>query len=80
SHPDVSLCAVIGRSTAGDEEIVAYIQPVEGKLLDVDAILAFSRERLTGYKVPTQIVIKAQLPTAPSGKILKHQLMKDEAS
>jgi len=80
SHPDVSLCAVIGLSIAGDEEIVAYVQPVEGKLINVNALLAFSRERLTGYKVPTRIVIKAQLPTAPSGKILKHQLAQSEAS
>jgi acyl-CoA synthetase (AMP-forming)/AMP-acid ligase II len=80
SHPDVSLCAVVGRRVAGDEEIIAFIQPVEGKQLDVEALLMFSRERLTGYKVPTRIVIKAQLPTAPSGKILKHQLLQTEAS
>jgi acyl-CoA synthetase (AMP-forming)/AMP-acid ligase II len=74
SHPDVSLCAVVGRSIAGDEEIVAFIQAVDGKVIDVEGLLMFARERLTGYKVPTRIVFQAQLPTAPSGKILKHQL------
>jgi len=75
SHPDVSLCAVVGRSIAGDEEIVAFIQPRDGVSIDVGALLGFARERLTGYKVPTRIVVQAQLPTAPSGKILKHQLV-----
>ena len=33
SHPEVVASAVIGRPTASDEEIVAFIQPLEGSTL-----------------------------------------------
>jgi len=74
SHPAVSLCAVLGRKIDGDEEIVAYVQPVEGKVIDVEALLRYARDYLAGYKLPSRVLIRQQLPTAPSGKILKHQL------
>ncbi|MCB1645144.1 MAG: AMP-binding protein [Pseudomonadales bacterium] len=74
SHPDVSLCAVVGHRVGEDEEIVAFIQPVEGHQIDEQAIHDFARQSLAGYKVPNRLVIKQALPTAPSGKILKHQL------
>jgi long-chain acyl-CoA synthetase len=77
SHPSVSLCAVMGRKIAGDEEIIAFVQPVEGVDIDPDALLHFSRAFLAGYKLPSRIIIRQQLPTAPSGKILKHQLTED---
>lgn len=72
--PGVSLCAVLGEEVAGDEEIVAYLQPEAGIELDQGALQQHAREHLTGYKVPTRWVVMAELPTAPSGKILKHQL------
>ena len=73
-HPDVSIAAVVGRERDGNEEIVAFIQPVAGRSINVDSLLAFARERLAGYKVPNRVEIRPELPAAPSGKILKHQL------
>lgn len=74
SHPDVSLCAVLGEKLDGDEIVVAYVQLVEGKVTTVQALIEYARKSLSGYKVPGRIQIMDQLPTAPSGKILKHQL------
>lgn len=74
SHPDVSLVAVVGRQVRGDEEIVAFVQPVAGRHIDIADLTAFSRERLSGYKVPNEFVVMTELPAAPSGKILKHKL------
>jgi long-chain acyl-CoA synthetase len=73
------VCAVLGRKIEGDEEIVAYVQPVEGQVVDVEDLLKYARGYLTGYKVPGRVVVRAQLPTAPSGKILKHQLAQELA-
>ena len=78
SHPAVSLCAVLGRKIDGDEEIVAYVQPVEGEVIDVEALIRYARDYLAGYKLPSKVVVRQQLPTAPSGKILKHQLGLDD--
>lgn len=74
SHPDVSLCAVLGKIVDGDEMIVAYVQLVEGRALKPAALIDYARCALSGYKVPGSIEILDQLPTAPSGKILKHRL------
>jgi acyl-CoA synthetase (AMP-forming)/AMP-acid ligase II len=72
--PTVSLCAVLGEMVSGDEQVVAYIQPVAGADLDQKALQEHARKHLAGYKVPSRIVVLESLPTAPSGKILKHQL------
>ena len=77
AHPDVSVAAVVGRQIAGDEEIVAFVQPIPGVTLDIAGLLAFARERLAGYKLPGKVVVMPELPAAPSGKILKHKLSAD---
>jgi acyl-CoA synthetase (AMP-forming)/AMP-acid ligase II len=38
--------------------------------------MAFARERLAGFKVPSSIDIVEALPRNPSGKILKRDLRK----
>jgi len=73
--PGVSVCAVVGRTKEGDEEILAFIQTAQDQEVDIKDLFRFARERLTVYKVPAQIIILDELPAAPSGKILKHQLI-----
>ncbi len=72
--PGVAQCAVVGRSVAGDEEVVAYVEPVAGRKVDTPALKAFLRERLAPYKVPSGIVSLAQLPATGTGKLLKARL------
>jgi len=72
--PDVAQCAVVGRAVAGDEEIVAYVEPVMGCIVDLDALRDFLRERLAPYKVPAEIHAMAQLPATTTGKLLKAKL------
>ena len=72
-HPDVVLCAVIGEHVQGNEHVVACVQTVAGSALDEAALQAFVKADLAPYKRPARIVFM-QLPTAPSGKVLKHRL------
>jgi len=74
-HPDVNISAVVGRSTGTDEDVVAFVQPVAGREIVVADLVRYARERLAGYKVPAEIVVMAELPAAPSGKILKAKLL-----
>ena len=75
-HPDVIQAAVIGRTLDnGNEEILAFVQGVEPDLLDAEVLAAFVSERLVSYKRPSQIITCAELPTAATGKILKHKLL-----
>ncbi len=73
-HPEVLLCAVVGRVCDGNEQVVAYVQTTAGSRLDEDSLLAYIAPHLAGYKRPSRIVFVEELPTAPSGKVLKHRL------
>lgn len=73
-HPRVVQAAVIGHSDNGNEEIIAFIQPLDGIDLTPDDLKTHLRDRLAAYKHPTRWIISEQLPAAPSGKILKARL------
>lgn len=73
-HPQVVQAAVIGHSADGNEDIVAFIQPLAGSGLAPDNLKSHLKDRLAAYKHPTRWIISDQLPAAPSGKILKARL------
>lgn len=73
-HSDVLACAVIGETINGNEEVMAYVQTKANSTLTVSALHDFIKPFLSPYKRPKEIIFLAQLPSAPSGKVLKHQL------
>lgn len=74
-HPQVIQSAVIYRMKDGDEEVLAFVQAAEGDVPDADELREFVKQRLAGYKRPSQIIVGTSLPAAPTGKILKHRLL-----
>ena len=66
--------AVVGRTVGHNEEVVAYVEVPSGRELNLDALRAHLRQHLSAYKQPSEIVVMAQLPAAPTGKLLKGQL------
>lgn len=74
SHPNVALAAVIGRSVGGNEEVVAFVQPLESKRVTEDDLRDFIADKLAPYKRPSLYQFRDELPAAASGKILKHRL------
>ena len=74
AYPGVAQCAVVGRAVAGDEEVVAFVEPVAGQHIDSDALRRFLRERLAPYKLPSEVVCMERLPATGTGKLLKAQL------
>jgi acyl-CoA synthetase (AMP-forming)/AMP-acid ligase II len=74
-HRSVSEVAVIGLPDARmGEAVVAVVVPHDGATVDPDALLAYARERLAGYKCPRRIEIVGALPRNASGKVLKREL------
>jgi long-chain acyl-CoA synthetase len=69
--PDVAQCAVIGNAVADDEQVVAFVEPLQGHHIDTAALAGFLRGQLAPYKVPGRIVVVPQLPASGTGKILK---------
>jgi long-chain acyl-CoA synthetase len=74
AHPEVVQSAVVGRSVAGDEEVVAFVELVPGARVTPEELVAFAGRSLAPYKRPAEVVVMAALPAAPSGKVLKGQL------
>ncbi|KAA2237744.1 class I adenylate-forming enzyme family protein [Salinarimonas soli] len=75
AHPDVTLCAVVGRRAAdGNEEVVAFVQTRPGAAFEEAALQAWCEERLAPYKRPTCIVWLDTLPASSTGKIQKAPL------
>jgi long-chain acyl-CoA synthetase len=77
-HPKVIDVAVFGlpHSEMG-EYVHAVVQPSEG--VSVSAELAeelrlFAKDHLAGYKVPTVIDFRTELPRLPTGKLYKQRL------
>ncbi|VWX47321.1 class I adenylate-forming enzyme family protein [Novosphingobium sp. 9U] len=77
AHPQVQDCAVIGvPDEKWGEAVVAVVEPREGCMVDVTALLAEARERLGPVKTPKRIEVIASLPRSNAGKVLRSELRK----
>ena len=73
--PGVQAAAVALREDGpAVQQLVAYIVPQPGTLLDEQAIRATLRERLPAYMVPALLETLPQLPTLASGKVDRKRL------
>jgi long-chain acyl-CoA synthetase len=74
-HEAVMEAAVIGVPDAKTGEAVrAYIVLREDATLSEQALMAHARTLLTGYKLPSRIEFRSELPKTPVGKILRREL------
>lgn len=74
-HPAVREAGVVGKPDDEWGEVPhAFVSLHEGKALTTDELVAFCRERLSGYKCPRTIDILPELPKNALGKILKTEL------
>ncbi|HEX2484331.1 MAG TPA: AMP-binding protein [Myxococcota bacterium] len=75
AHPEVYDVAVIGiPSEEWGESVHAVVVPQPGASPSAEAIVAFARKHLAGYKVPRSVSFLSELPRTGSGKILKRVL------
>jgi acyl-CoA synthetase (AMP-forming)/AMP-acid ligase II len=74
SHDAVVQCAVVGRPVAGNEDVVAFVQLLQGANTSVADLMAHVAPQLTSYKRPSEIIVLDALPATSTGKILKHKL------
>jgi long-chain acyl-CoA synthetase len=74
SHPLVVQSAVVGRAAEGNEEVVAFVQILDGADISAEDLMEYVRPQLTSYKRPSEIIMLPALPATSSGKILKHVL------
>jgi crotonobetaine/carnitine-CoA ligase len=71
-HPDVFDVAVIGApDEVREERIIAFAVLREGATIGPPEIIEWCRSRLAKFRVPSEIVIRAELPRTSVGKIQK---------
>jgi long-chain acyl-CoA synthetase len=78
AHPKVAEVAAIGIPDEKSGEVVKVFIVKSDKSLTQEEIITYSRENLTGYKVPKLVEFRDELPKTNVGKILR-RLLKEES-
>jgi long-chain acyl-CoA synthetase len=78
-HPKIEKVAVVGvpDETTG-EAVKAFVVLRQGQSATPEEIISWSREHLTGYRVPKQIQFRESLPETMVGKVLRRVLLDEE--
>ncbi|MBZ2167516.1 acyl-CoA synthetase [Marinobacter sp. F4216] len=75
-HPEVELAAVVAMKDEKWGEVpAAFVQLRSDSALTEEALIAFCRDKISGFKVPKTVIFGA-LPTTSTGKIQKFLLRK----
>jgi acyl carrier protein len=75
SHPDVAgAAAAVVEHSPGDQRLVAYLVPVEGRALDIETLRRLCKTRLAPYMVPSAFVALDAFPTTPNRKLDRRAL------
>ncbi|WP_198347222.1 non-ribosomal peptide synthetase [Nocardia terrae] len=75
-HPAVAHAAVVVRRA----QLIGYVTPVAGGVVDTGAVLALARDRLPGFMVPAQLVVLDAFPLGTSGKLDRSALPEPTSS
>jgi O-succinylbenzoic acid--CoA ligase len=75
THPAVREAGVFAMSDAAwGQTVAAAVIPEPGAEVSAEALQAYCRERLAGYKVPSRVLFTEDLPRTASGKLLRREL------
>jgi long-chain acyl-CoA synthetase len=78
-HPRVKEGITIGLPDPHKgERIKVYIVLKEGEMATPEEFIAYFKERLTPYKVPSEVEFRTELPKSMIGKILRRALREEE--
>ncbi len=73
--PGVLECvAVVREDTPGDQQLVGYLSPSDGADIEAAAVKDHLRQTLPDVMIPGHIVVLADLPHTPNGKIDRNGL------
>jgi long-chain acyl-CoA synthetase len=74
AHPGVLEVAAVAQPDEHSGEVVALFVVKKDPALTAEALIAYSRTELTGYKVPRHVYFRTELPKTNVGKILRRAL------
>jgi long-chain acyl-CoA synthetase len=69
-HPEVAMAGVVGGpSERHGEEVVAFVALTPGSTLTPEALIAWAKDHIGGYKYPREVHIVSAVPLTAVGKI-----------
>jgi long-chain acyl-CoA synthetase len=74
AHPGVLEVAAVAQADEHSGEVVALFVVKKDPALTEQQLIDFSRQQLTGYKVPRHVYFRTELPKTNVGKILRRAL------
>ena len=77
-HPAILECAAIGIPDEHSGEVVKLFAVARDEKPDVEALKKWSKEYLTGYKIPKHIEFVDELPKTNVGKVLRRMLKEQQ--
>ncbi len=81
THPEVSLAAVVGvPHEVYGEEVKAFVVRVPGATITEPELIAWCKQIMAAYKYPRIVEFSDHLPMTATGKILKRELVRDDAN
>jgi len=77
-HPQVRDVAVVGvEDPQWGHAIIAVVVPAAGCDPDPDELREYVRETLRGSRTPDRVVFRDELPTTPTGKVLRREIVEE---
>jgi acyl-CoA synthetase (AMP-forming)/AMP-acid ligase II len=77
-HPQVRDVAVVGvEDPQWGQAIIAVVVPAAGCDPDPDELREYVRETLRGSRTPDRVVFRDELPTTPTGKVLRREIVEE---
>jgi len=78
-HPSVADAVVVGvPDPRFGESVVAVVEAAPGATLDAEAVIAYAKSKLAGYKAPRSLMVVESIERTPSGKV-DYRRLKDLA-
>lgn len=78
-HPKILEACSIGVPDAKrGESVKVFVVLKEGEAATQEELVAYCRERLAVYKLPTEIEFRKELPKSTVGKVLRKELKAEE--
>ena len=77
-HPHVRDVAVVGvEDPQWGQAIVAVVVPLVGVEPDAEELREYVRKSLRGSRTPDRVVFRDELPTTPTGKVLRREIVQE---